>query len=525
MAIDKIGSKALVDCSVAAVDIAPGTITSAKLASTLDISSKTVTLPNTSVTNAQLAGSIANAKLANSTITVNGTAINLGASASIAALAWQSVVVSDGSTVTTMVAGRGYFINNTSAAGIVKLPAGGTAGDTIAIKDYAGNFATNNLTIQRNGHNIQGAANDGSIKTNRASVQLVYIDATKGWLYTNESNVADLQTVKYVTATGGTIITSGNFKVHTFTGDGNFVVSCGGNSVGNNKVDYLVVAGGGSAGGAGNPSTYASGGGGAGGYRESYTPAVSGPYTASPLKASCGALTVTAQTYPVTVGGGGAAATQPGKNGGKGSNSVFSTITSAGGGGGLQDDGHIPLGIPSATAANGGSGGGSGASPVNFRSSGNTPPVSPPQGNQGGYGSGQSDTSGGGGGGAGGSADHSGPNNPGTKGGNAGNGVGTAIHPNSPSPVGTPGPNGALRYFAGGGGGGYGYNSNPAGGGGGGDAGYGGGGAGKNTGNTGNNATANTGGGGGGVMGSHGPANASGGVGGKGIVIIRYKFQ
>jgi len=32
MAIDKIGSKALVDCSVAAVDIAPGTITTAKLA-------------------------------------------------------------------------------------------------------------------------------------------------------------------------------------------------------------------------------------------------------------------------------------------------------------------------------------------------------------------------------------------------------------------------------------------------------------------------------------------------------------
>ena len=100
MAIDKIGSKALVDCSVAAADIAPGTITGT-----------------------QLAGSIANAKLANSTVTINGTSIALGASATIAALSWQSVVVSDGSTVTTMVAGRGYFLNNTSAAGIVKLPA------------------------------------------------------------------------------------------------------------------------------------------------------------------------------------------------------------------------------------------------------------------------------------------------------------------------------------------------------------------------------------------------------------------
>ena len=48
---------------------------------------------------------------------------------------WQAKVTSDGSTVTTMVAGRGYFVDNTSAAGIVKLPATASAGDTIAIKD------------------------------------------------------------------------------------------------------------------------------------------------------------------------------------------------------------------------------------------------------------------------------------------------------------------------------------------------------------------------------------------------------
>ena len=184
MAIDKIGSKALVDCSVAAADIAPGTITDAKLA-----------------------GSIANAKLANSSVTINGTSISLGASGSIPAVSWQSVVVSDGSTVTTMVAGRGYFIDNTSAAGLVSLPSSASAGDTIAIKDYAGNFGTNKLTIQRNSHKIQGNANDSQIKTNRASVTLVYVDATKGWLYANESNVADLENVGFISATGGTVST------------------------------------------------------------------------------------------------------------------------------------------------------------------------------------------------------------------------------------------------------------------------------------------------------------------------------
>ena len=138
---------------------------------------------------------------------------------------------------------------------IVKLPASASAGDTLQIKDYAANFGTNNLTIQRNGHNIQGVANDGQISTNRASLTLVYIDATKGWLYTNESNVADLQQATYIAATGGTITTSGDYKTHVFTGDGNFVVSSVGNPAGGPSiVDYLVV-------GAGGDGTVGGGGG------------------------------------------------------------------------------------------------------------------------------------------------------------------------------------------------------------------------------------------------------------------------
>src|SRR5210317_1901107 len=222
MAISKIGSKALVDCSVAAVDIEDNSITSAKLA-----------------------GSIANAKLANSSITVNGTSVSLGASGSIPAVSWQSVITADGSTGTTAVAGNGYFIDTTSAAHTLTLPSSPSAGHTVAIKDYAGTFGTNNLTIARNSSNIQGVANDSLISTNKASLTLVYVDATKGWLYTVESNVADLELATYITATGGTVTTSGDFKIHTFTGDGCFVVSCaGGLGPGPSVVDYLVVAGG-----------------------------------------------------------------------------------------------------------------------------------------------------------------------------------------------------------------------------------------------------------------------------------------
>ena len=114
----------------------------------------------------------------------------------------------------TATAGSGYFVNTTSAAITATLPASPSAGDIVAFKDYAETFATNNLTIARNGSNIQGGANDALITTNRASVILVYVDATKGWLFTVESNVdnltatvPDAPTIGTATATGKTTAT------------------------------------------------------------------------------------------------------------------------------------------------------------------------------------------------------------------------------------------------------------------------------------------------------------------------------
>jgi len=487
MALTKVTRSGITDNSVNAAkiedgtivdaDITPGTITTAKLASTLDLSSKTVTLPNTSVTNGQLAGSIANAKLANSSITVNGSAIALGGSVSAGAIDWQSVITGD----TTMVAGRGYFVNTSGGAITMTLPAGGTAGDTIAIKDYAGTFGSNKVTIARNGHNIQGVANNSQLATARAGVVLVYIDATKGWLYTNESNVADLQQALHISATGGTVVTTGDFKVHVFTGDGNFVVANTGNKPsvptgGPNTVDYLVVAGG----GGGSIS-----GGGGGGYRTSY-----------PSPNSCaGVIAVTAQTYPITVGAGG----------GTGSDSIFSTITSAGGGVGrhyVHPDG---IGEP------GGSGSGGGrASGTASGGNGNDPPVSPPQGNNGGPSGPSSQITGGGGGGA----QQGGGTGPGC----GGNGapIATAFFGPTSGSYGTPGPS-SGRYFAGGGGGSLHQpgESTKSGGAGGGGTGYPGGATAPGDGG------ANTGGGAGGATQPGGQTKS----GGKGIVVVRYKFQ
>jgi len=91
---------------------------------------------------------------------------------------WQAVVTSN----TTMVAGEGYFVNTTSGAITMTLPSSATQGDEVSVIDYAGTADTNNITIGRNSHNIQGSAADLTVSVERAGFTLVYVDSTQGWL-------------------------------------------------------------------------------------------------------------------------------------------------------------------------------------------------------------------------------------------------------------------------------------------------------------------------------------------------------
>ena len=404
----------------------------------------------------------------------------------------------------TGVSGNGYFVNTTAGVVTANLPASPSAGDIMAIVDYAGTADTNNITVGRNGSNINGAASDQTISKENSGATFVYVDGTQGWKFTETSNVSDIALQPaYVAATGGTITTCGDYKIHTFTGPGTFCVSCGGNVVGSTTVDYLVVAGGGG-GGSGNPgSGEGGGGGGAGGYRESSGTA-SGSYTASPLGSGVSALPVSVTGYPITVGGGGSGESSPGCGVSptrSGNNSVFSTITSAAGGGGGTRSFSTPIDIAQGAAGGSGGGGayngpGSAGAPGG---NGNTPPVSPPQGNNGGSrGTPGSPNIGCGAGGGGGGATAVGANAGTQVGGNGGAGATSSI-------------NGTPTTRAGGGGGGG--NSTQ------GTGGPGGGGNGANP-SAATAGTANTGGGGGGGF----SGNASKG-GGSGIVIIRYKFQ
>jgi hypothetical protein len=174
----------------------------------------------------------------------------------------------------TSVSGNGYFVNTTSGAVTVTLPASPSAGDIISIADYTNTFQTNNATVARNGSKIGGVCSNAILSTEGQSVTFVYVDGTEGWKNVQDST-SNVTGNPFLVATGGTITTDGNFKIHTFTGDGTFTVSSAAICAANNNIDYLVIAGGG--GGSGGFS----GGGGAGGYRFSNGSA-SGCYSAGP---------------------------------------------------------------------------------------------------------------------------------------------------------------------------------------------------------------------------------------------------
>ena len=412
------------------------------------------------------------------TINNQGTAVNFGATGSAS---WVTTVKTS---TFTAVAGEGYFVNTTGGVVTVNLPAG-TAGAVVAIKDYAGTFDTNKVTVVQNGSDkIGGSAVNATLNTEGIAVTLVFIDSTQGWLVTDSGLQNEASTATYVVATGGTSTQSGDYEIRTFTSPGTFQITALATAPANNNIDWLVVGGGG--GGSKGGGSNAAGGGGAGGFRESPGTATGG-YTASPI-AGGAAVTGTITSYPIVVGAGGGCTAS-------GSNSSGLSIISTGGG----NAGGATGGPTGAGGGAGGSGGGAGGGAINTSGgAGNTPPVSPSQGFAGGNSPACApDNKAGGGGGAG---------EAGVQGSPSGSGRGAVGQPTSI--------NGSGTSFSGGGAG----SSSPAAAvGAGSPCGTGGCGSSPNPVAAG---TTNRGGGGGGNC-SGGP----GGSGGSGIVVIRYKFQ
>ena len=390
----------------------------------------------------------------------------------------------------TAVSGDGFFADTTSSAFNMNLPAG-TAGSIVSVADYAGTFQNNALTVVPNGsQKIGGTAANVILSTVGQSVTFVYVDDTQGWVNVQDST-SNARGNDNLVATGGSVTECGDFKIHTFTSPGTFSVAQVSPCAANNLVSYMVVGGGGGGGG-----FYYAGGGGAGGYREVVSP--TSPYTGSPLNGyptPGNRITVTATSFPITVGGGGAGGTSGATRGTAGAASIFSTISSAGGGGGGSYCSQI-------NGGSGGSGGGGGSFPSNIGTggSGNTPPVTPSQGNNGGNASANPNAISGGGGGAVEAGNTDGQ-------GYGGDGTASSI---TGSPI--------TRAGGGGGTGQSGVPTiQPGGDGGGGASGR------YSPASAAVAGTTNTGSGGGG--GVHCGTDPNGGNGGSGVVIIRYKFQ
>jgi hypothetical protein len=114
-------------------------------------------------------------------ITGSGTTAVGQLSFAAAGTSWQAVKTS----TFTAAAGEGYFVNTTSSAITMNLPAG-TLGDEIAFIDYAGTFDSNTFTVSANGsEKIHGSTDDLTISTERAANTLVFTDSTQGWLLKN----------------------------------------------------------------------------------------------------------------------------------------------------------------------------------------------------------------------------------------------------------------------------------------------------------------------------------------------------
>ena len=71
---------------------------------------------------------------------------------------------------------KDQLIANSGSAFTITLPSSPSAGATVIVK----NVGAGTVTIGRNGSNIEGAAQDGTLESTKG-MQVVYVDGTLGW--------------------------------------------------------------------------------------------------------------------------------------------------------------------------------------------------------------------------------------------------------------------------------------------------------------------------------------------------------
>ena len=94
------------------------------------------------------------------------------------------IVDSANTTNYTSVNGDQIEVSTSSTTVVINLPITPAIKDEVIIMDGSATngFATNAVTVNRNGSNINGAATDYVMNVNNQCVTFVYVNATKGWL-------------------------------------------------------------------------------------------------------------------------------------------------------------------------------------------------------------------------------------------------------------------------------------------------------------------------------------------------------
>ena len=167
-----------------------------KLTGTLT-ANRTVTMPDSServfIVEDATTRSASNYTLTVKTVSGTGLVLPVGST---------TVLYSDGTNITGKLQTKGYYtpsatyttvngdqvLIDTSGSGIsgpitINLPASPAIGNEVTFIDSGNNLASNNLTVGRNGSNINGAASNLVVSANASAFTLVYVNATRGWVY------------------------------------------------------------------------------------------------------------------------------------------------------------------------------------------------------------------------------------------------------------------------------------------------------------------------------------------------------
>jgi len=292
----------------------------------------------------------------NITLTPGNGTITIAASSGGGGLTWQSVQTGN----FTAVSGNAYPVNTTSAAITVTLPASPSAGQQVQLLDYAGTWATNIVTIARNGSNINGVASNVFLITNRGASTLTYVDSTQGWVGSDAFAVTQLGAipVEYLVVSGGggggSNAAGGGGAGGLLTGSTSLLSGtsitigsggAGGSNPGNQGTSSSLGAISPTGGGAGGGGFAAGGNGGSGGGAGFGT--FAGGTAVAGQGNNGGSTTNTAAPYYTGAGGGGAGfagqSINATANGGAGGDGLQSSITGtltyyAGGGAGANKE-------------------------------------------------------------------------------------------------------------------------------------------------------------------------------------------